>query len=127
MTRRLLILCLLTCGPSVLTLAAWIRLYWTRQRQRPHPIALIALGIVSANALLAAGTFLYYKFRPSVFLAPWQDPEILTLGWLFLLAPIGMIVGLFAAARRAPKWLIFIVEIASVPLLVIGFMAVAAV
>lgn len=29
--------------------------------------------------------------------------------------------------RGAPKWLIFIAEIASVPLLVIGFFAVAAV
>jgi hypothetical protein len=125
MTRQL-ILCLLTCGPFVLTLAAWAKLYWARQRQWPHPIALIALGIVSANAALAVGTFLYYDFRPSPWPPPWEDPEILQFGLLILLAPIGMIAGLFAAARGAPKWLIFAVEIASAPLLVIGFMAGAA-
>ena len=40
---------------------------------------------------------------------------------------IGMIVGFVAAARGAPKWLICIVEGASVPLLVVGFLACGAV
>jgi hypothetical protein len=111
---------LLTCGPFVLALAAWTKLYWARQW--PRPIALVALGIVSVNAALAASTFLYYDFRPSP-LPPWQNPQILTLGLLFLLAPIGMIVGFVAAVRGAPKWLICIVEIASVPLLMVGVMA----
>jgi hypothetical protein len=94
-----------------------------RQRHWPAPIALIALGLVSANAALAAGTFLYYQFRPLPWLSPWQDPQILTYGLLLLLAPIGMIVGLVAAMRGAPKWLIFVVEIASVPLIMVGFFA----
>ena len=119
MTGRL-ILYLLTCGPFVLALAAWTKLYWARQW--PRPIALIALGIVSANAALATGAVLYYEFRPSP-LPPWQNPQILTLGLLFLLAPIGMIAGFVAAVRGAPKWLICIVEIASMPLLVVGVMA----
>lgn len=38
-----------------------------------------------------------------------------------------MIVGFVAAARGAPKWLICIVEGASVPLLVVGFLACGAV
>jgi hypothetical protein len=38
-----------------------------------------------------------------------------------------MIVGFIAAARGAPKWLICMVEIASVPLLVVGLFAVGAV
>jgi hypothetical protein len=101
-----------------------MKLYCARRRQWPNTIALVALGIVSANAALAAGTFLYYQFRPSrTWLPPWQDPQILTLAMLFLLAPIGMIFGIVAVARGAPKWLICIVEIASVPLLVVGFMA----
>jgi len=84
--------------------------------------------MVSANAALAAGTFLYYQFRPSgSWLPPWQDSQILTLGLLFLLVPIGMILGVIAGVRGAPKWLICIVEIASVPLLVLGLMAGAAV
>lgn len=82
----------------------------------------MALGIVTANAALGAGTFLYYDFEPSP-QPPWQNLQILTLGLLFFLAPIGMIVGFVAAARGTPKWLICIVEIASVPLLVVGVMA----
>jgi len=124
MTGRI-VLYMLTCGPFVLTLAAWMKLYLARQRQSPHPLALalVALGIVSANGALAAGTFLYYELRPPAHLPPWQDPEILQLGLLFLLAPVGMILGLVAGIHGAPKWLICIVEIASLPLFVVGFMA----
>ena len=61
----------------------------------------------------AAGTFVYCEFRPpSHHLPPWEDPEILFLALLFLLAPIGMILGAVAGARGAPKWLICVVEIA---------------
>ena len=114
---------LLTCAPFLLTLAAWAKLYRARQQQWPRVVALVALGSVTANAAFAAGTFLYYSFRPSPPLPPWQDSQTLQLALLFLLAPIGMIVGLVAAARGAPKWLIWIVEGASVPLLVVGFLA----
>lgn len=114
---------MLTCGPLVLTLIAWAKVYWKRQRQPLHALALVALGMASANATLAATTFLYYESRPPSQLPPWQDPEILQLGLLFLLAPIGMILGVVAGVCGAPKWLIVVVEIASVPLLVVGFMA----
>jgi len=121
------ILYILTCGPLLLTLAAWMRVYWTTRDQR-HPLALLALGIASANAALACGTILYYELRPlSHFLPPWQDPEILQLGLLFLLAPIGMILAAAAGVRGAPKWLIGIVELASPPLFVVGIMAGSAV
>jgi hypothetical protein len=121
------ILYILTCGPLLLTLAAWMRLYWAPRDER-HALALLALGIASANAALASGTFLYYQLRPlSHFLPPWQDPEILQLGLLSLLAPIGMILGVVAGVRGAPKWLIGIVELASLPLFVVGIMAGSAV
>lgn len=115
---------ILACGPLVLTLIAWVKVYWERQRHSPHALALVALGMATANAVLAAATFLYYELKPpSHFLPPWQDPEILRLGLLFLLAPIGMILGVVAGVRGAPKWVIVVVEIASVPLLMVGFMA----
>jgi len=106
-------LCILTCVPLLLTLAAWMRLYWAPRDQR-HVLALLALGIASANAALACGTFLYYELKPlSHFLPPWQHPEILQLGLLFLLAPIGMILGVVAGVRGAPNWLTCIVELSS--------------
>jgi hypothetical protein len=127
MAQRL-ILCLLTCGPLALTLAAWAKLYRTWHDQRPRVLALVGLGVVSFNSAFAAATFLYYSLRPpSPSLPPWQDPEILNLGLLSLLAPIGMIFGCVAAAMGAPQWLVWAVLIASVPLLVVGVFAAVAV
>lgn len=114
-----------TSGSLLVLLATWCKLVWTRQR--PRPIALAALVIATANAAFGVWNFLYYHFKPSPDLPPWKDPEILNYGLFFLLAPIPMIVSSFAAARGTPKWLIYSIWIASVPLLLIGFLAAAAV
>lgn len=126
MTQRL-ILYLFTCGPFALTLAGWIRLCWTGQW--PRPVGLAALGTSAATAAYATWICLYYTLRPpNPSLPPWRDPQILDFGLLFLLAPIGMILGLITAGKRAgPGWLIWVVEIASVPLLFLGVMASSAV
>lgn len=115
----------LTCGPLVILLATWCKLVWTKQR--PRPIAFAALVIATANASFAVWNFLYYHFKSSPDLPPWKNPEILNYGLFFLLAPIPMIVGSFAAARGAPKWLTYSIWIASAPLLLIGFFAAVAV
>lgn len=121
-----IILGLLACGPLALTLFGWTRLY--RTRSRPNALALVALGIVTASATFAAWTYLYYTLRPTPWLPPWKDPEILNFALQFLLAPIGMILGAISAGRRnAPRWLIAIMEIASLPLLFLGIMATLAV
>jgi hypothetical protein len=122
MTQRL-ILYVLTCGPFALTLAGWIKLY--RTRQSPRAVALVALGAATATAAYAASTCVYYTFRPpSASLPPWQDPQILDFGLLFPLASLGIIFGLISAGKRAaPGWLILVVELASVPLLLLGMMA----
>lgn len=115
---------LFSCGPLLLTVAAWGRLYWLRDRQGPLRFTIIALSILTANATFAAGTYAYYQVHPpSALLPPWKGPQILNFGLLFLLAPIGMIVGGVAAARGTAKWLVWLVELASVPLLVLGFFA----
>jgi hypothetical protein len=85
---------------------------------------LIALSVVTANATFAAGTYFYYHLHPpSSSLPPWKDPQILNFGLLFLLAPIGMIVGGIAATKGTSKWLIWLLELASAPLVVLGFFA----
>lgn len=118
------ILYLLICGPLVLMLAAWTKLYRARRQQWPDAFALLTLGIVSANSVFAAGTFLYYEFKaPAHFLPPWEDPATLQIGLLSLLAPVGMVLGAVAGVHGAPKWLVWVVEIASLPLFLVGFMA----
>jgi hypothetical protein len=82
---------LLTCCPLMLTAGAWMKVY---RQHAPFPrAALVALGIVTGNAALAAASFLYYEFRPDVFVAPWQDRAILGMALLLLSAPIGMVAG----------------------------------
>ena len=112
--------------PLVLTLGAWIKVYCTRHSQFPRPVALVALGITSLNAALAYGMFAYYRFKPSAPLPPWQDPSISNFGLFLFLAPLGMIVGLVAMRRGTPRWLVYVVEIASLPLLLAGLGAAAA-
>src|SRR5579864_3015471 len=121
------ILYILTCSPLVLIFAAWVKVFWAREWNWRNAFALIALSIVTANAIYGAGTFLYYESGPTSHLPPWNDPEILDLGLLSLLAHVGMILGGVAAFMGAPKWLICIVEIASLPLLIVGIMAGSAV
>jgi hypothetical protein len=53
-------------------------------------------------------------------LAPWKDPQTLSLASLFALAAAVMIVGFVALAEEAPKWLVVLVELSSLPLLVVG-------
>ena len=127
METREIILWLLTCGPFVLVATAWITVYGIRRWQAPHPFGLVALGIVSANSILSAGTFLYYHFRPHSFLPPWEDPQILTPGLLFFLSPAGMALAAVAATQGTPKWLVLVMGIASLPLFFVGLMAVASV
>ena len=112
---------LITCLPLVAVLWAWHRVYRNWDVQPVHLRSLIALGIVTANAAIAAGTFAYYAFRPT-HLAAWQDPEILTFSLLFLLAPVGMVSG-FVASKVSANWLLWVVVFASLWLFFVGVLA----
>jgi len=112
---------LFTCGPLVFLLALWGWLVW--KRKWPQPIGLVAFGIVTGNAAFAAYNFIYYQLRPTPQLPPWKDPQVLNFGLLFLLAPVGMIVG-FIAGLRGTSWrLVWMLQIASLPLFGIGILA----
>lgn len=113
---------ILTCGPLALTVAAWAILVWTNRPRWPRPVQLVALSIVSANAVYATVTFLYYTFKPSPDLPPWKDPETLDLALLFLTAPIGIIASIVAAVRAGPKWLTAVLITASAILALVGMM-----
>ena len=119
---------LLTFGPLALAIYGWLRLLSPDERDRLGTTGLLALAFASANALISSAVVLYFAIHPTpINVPPWKDRQILDLALLILSAPIGMLLGLVAAIRRAPKWLVSIVEGASVPLLVIGMLAAGAV
>jgi hypothetical protein len=120
-----ILLYLFSCGPLVLTLAACIKVYRARGNGWLRPIALIALAVTSVIAGYSAAVSIYYGLRPTPSsVPPWKDPFVLDMALLFLLAPIAGVLGLILAGKRAaPIWLIAVIEIASVPLFLLGIMA----
>jgi hypothetical protein len=85
---------------------------------------LTLLTVITAFAAVAAGSFIYFRLRP-VHVPPWQNPEVTFLAWFFLLGPGCMVLG-FLAFRKEPKWLFWVLEVASLWLTVLGFLAGAA-
>jgi hypothetical protein len=118
---------LLNLSPVAITSCAWVIVYRRRQSLSLRPVGYSALGVATANALWAAGWFCYFEVRPYRFIPPWQDPAVLNLGMLFLLAPVAMILGFVAGAKGVPKWLVGLIELSSLPLLASGLFASAAV
>lgn len=122
--RNPLMLYLLTFGPLLITLFGWFQVVLQRERGWPRTSALAALAVTTANALIASWIVLYYAIHPTPpKVPPWEDPQVLDLGMQFLLAPVGIVLGIVAGTRGAPKWLVAVVEVASIPLCVIGFFA----
>jgi hypothetical protein len=111
-------------APLIITLLVWLRII--QSRQWPNTIGVVSLAIATANSIFAVWNFLSYHSK-TYSAPPWKDPEILNFGLLFLAAPVAMIASCFAAARGTPKWVIVSIWIASVPLLLIGFLAAASV
>lgn len=108
--------------------AAWLAVLIRIKRQRPTLLGLVALAVGTANAAYAAGIVIYYEARPPASnLPPWKDPEILSLGLLFVNGPVAIALAMWAASRGAPKWLAWIVGPGSVPLTILGLLAGAAV
>jgi hypothetical protein len=118
---------LLACGPLALALATWVGQFWMWRKQKPGKMTLAALGIFGATAAVAVWNFFYYGFMPPSNLPPWKDSEILNFGVLMLSVLVGMLLALGAVLRGAPKWLMAMVEIGSLPLLYLSFMAAGAV
>jgi hypothetical protein len=117
----------MVCGPSLVVMATWVATLVQVQRIQVRPITWVALGVVTANAFWASYIYFFYRLHPSPWQAPWRDPQILNYALLFLMAPIGMLLTFVAAARGAPKWLFWALELSSAPLLLIGFLATGAV
>jgi hypothetical protein len=115
------------CGPVLLVGAAWLAIWMRIRRRSPILLGLTALVVATANTALTAGTVLYYQAKPGPFRPPWEDPEILHLALLFLSAPVGIALAVWAGLRGAPRWLTWTIGASSLPLMFIGFLACGAV
>lgn len=115
---------LISFGPLMVTVSGWAKAYRARRIEPLHPFAFTLLAVITALAAVPAGSFIYFRLRP-VHLPPWQNPEVIVLAWLFLLGPFSMVLG-FLALRNEPKWLFWVLEVASFWLTGLGFLAVAA-
>jgi hypothetical protein len=120
----ILIPSLINFMPLIVTVSGWVKAYRARRVESLHPFAFTLLSVIPAIAAVPAGAFVYYALRP-VHLPPWKDPQVLLIGWLFLLGPF-CIIRSFLAFRKEPKWLFWMLEVASFWLTGLGFLAVAA-
>src|ERR1700761_2536069 len=95
---------ILTCGPIIPTVVAWVAFGRAHQRQGSRNLALTTLVIATLNAAFATRTFLHFYFHPSSpSLPPWKDPQILGLAMLGLSSPIVIILTLVVAGRENPN------------------------
>lgn len=122
---RTVLLYVFSCGPLLLTIAAWLKICLARRNRWPSRIAITALTATSAVAIYSATVSIYYALRPVPPSVPgWQDPFVLDMAMLFFLAPVVGILGVVVAGKRAASaWLIAVIEIASLPLFLLGIMA----
>jgi len=110
--------------PLLLSLSGWLATLRVRRTGAMHAFASILLGIVTLATAVPAGSFIYFEFHP-VHLPPWKSPEIALLAKLVVIGPGCMLLaGL--AFRREPKWLFWILELASFWLFGIGVLAIGA-
>ena len=114
------------CSPALLILLAWVQVARMRHSTWRSSWSFASLGLGTANVAWAAYTFLRYNFQ-TYSLPPWKDPETLNLALLGLLAPFSIIVSLIALAHGAPKPLVLLLVLASLPLFLIGFLESASV
>ncbi len=114
-----------SCGPLAITVAAWIRFLMSKRDKTVHSPGFISLMMVSANTTFAAYLAIRYTIYPVDSAAPpWENGEQMGFAGLFFLAPIGMIVTAIGGFRGVSKWLVLLLELASLLLVVIGLGAV---
>ena len=107
--------------PLIVTASGWLRAY--RKHSEPlHPFALTLLIAVTGLAIVAAVSFVYFDFNP-VHLPPWESPEVRLFGWFLILGPASTMAVSFLALGNKPKWLFWVLEIASLWLTGLGLLA----
>lgn len=84
-------------------------------------LCFVLLAFVTALAVVAASSFVYFELRPE-HLPPWQSTEVVLFGWFLILGPASVLLS-FLALRKNPMWLFWVLEVASVWLTGLGVLA----
>jgi hypothetical protein len=117
---------LLSIAPAALVVVAWALV--ARSERRLNKVALSALCTASIIAVWALALYFKMRMHPEYAkLPPWQDPVNLEAGLLMFGAPVPVILGLVAAFKKAPWWLVALVELISLPLMLVGCASAASV
>jgi hypothetical protein len=111
-------------APLIVTGSVCLQVYRARGTRLLNPFGLALLVIITAFAAMAAGSFLYFDFKPA-HLPPWESPEVLLLGLFVLVGPLCMITS-FLTFGKQPKWLFWVLEFASAWLTAVGLLAASA-
>jgi hypothetical protein len=110
--------------PLIITLSGWVKAYRTHRLQPLHPFAFVLLAVVTVFCAIPAVAFVHFEWN-YVYRPPWRDPLVLLYGRFFLLGPFSMVLGLLAF-RNQPKWLFWVLELASLWLTGLSALAVMA-
>jgi hypothetical protein len=124
---QLLLPLLFTCGPALLSVLAFVKIFKEYRSAQAQPIALWSVGGILLVTAYAAYISIYYAIKPPPDSPPWKDPVTLDLGLLFLLAPIGLVLAVIARLRGASKWVVTPLVAALLVLFLVGCLAAASV
>jgi hypothetical protein len=106
--------------PILPVLWPWVRIYRVRRVERPRAASLIALTIVTASSVVAAGGLLYLQLTPAR-RTTWPGPEYAVFAWVFLLSLAG-IIAVYVLRRTSPRWLSLLMTTVSLWLGVLAFL-----
>lgn len=118
---RVLVPYLISFMPLIVTASGWVGAYRKRHSEPLHSFAFVLLAFVTALAVVAASSFVYFELRPE-HLPPWQSTEVVLFGWFLILGPASVLLS-FLALRKNPMWLFWVLEVASVWLTGLGVLA----
>jgi len=118
---------LLTCAPAIVSACAFAKARKEAKAGQLQQPASVMLTIVFAIALYPAIVLLYGVLKSKPDLPPWEDPTTLSLGMLFLLAPVGIALTVVAGKNGASNWVVIPQCLVMTLLFLVGLLAAASV
>jgi len=121
---RVLVRHVIALMPLIVALSGWVGAYRKRRSEPLCPSAFALLAFVTALAVVAAGSFVYFELRPE-YLPAFESTQVRLFLWFLILGPACILIG-FGTLGKEPKWLFWVLEVASVWMTALGLLAVYA-